>query len=223
VEERSKHIDLFEVRDLAVEAGGKPLLEDVSFSLKAGAVLTLGGPSGVGKSSLLRVLAGLDMSRSGSIHLEGRNPGDWGWPCYRRRVNLLFQKPLLLDMSLRENLELAFAYTSAESEYPEARANALLERLDLSGKSQVEDPRSFSVGEQQRLCLVRSLLNDPLILLMDEPTSALDPESSRLVHELVESERAEQGMSVILVAHDRRSEQEGSIMDLTKYRIGVNS
>ncbi len=223
MEDHSKHIDLFEVRDLAVEAGGKPLLEEVSFSLKAGAVLTLGGPSGVGKSSLLRVLAGLDMSRSGSIHLEGRDPGDWGWPSYRRRVNLLFQKPLLLEMSLRENLELAFAYTSAESEYPEARANALLERLDLSAKSQDEDPRSFSVGEQQRLCLVRSLLNEPLILLMDEPTSALDPESSRLVHELVESERAEQGMSVILVAHDRRREQEGSIMDLAKYRSGGSS
>ncbi len=213
-------MNLFEVRDLAVEAGGRPLLESVSFSLKPGDVLTLGGPSGVGKSSLLRVLAGLDMSSSGSIFLAGREPCDWGWPLYRRRVNLLFQKPLLLEMSLRENLELAFAYASAESEYPKSRADALLHRLDLSGKRQEEDPRSFSVGEQQRLCLVRSLLNEPQVLLMDEPTSALDPESARLVHELVESERAKQKMSVILVAHDRRSEQEGSILDLTQFRSG---
>ncbi|MBC8366886.1 ATP-binding cassette domain-containing protein, partial [bacterium] len=87
---------------------------------------------------------------------------------------------------------------------------------------QDEDPRNFSVAEQPRICLVRSLLNEPIILLMDEPTSALDPESSRLVHELVESERAERGMSVILVAHDRRSEQEGSILDLSKFRSGVS-
>ncbi|MBC8368237.1 ATP-binding cassette domain-containing protein [bacterium] len=134
MEKRPPNIDLFAIRDLAVEAGGKSLLEAVSFSLKAGEVLTIAGPSGLGKSSLLRILAGLDMAASGSILLDGREPGVWGWPLYRRRVNLLFQKPLLLEMSLRENLELAFAYASAESEYPKRRADALLERRDLCVK-----------------------------------------------------------------------------------------
>ncbi len=220
MERQSNDAPLFRARDLEIHAGCSPLLERISFELGSGQILSVNGPSGIGKSSLLRGLAGLESCGSGSVQLEGRDPAGWGWTRYRRQVNLLFQKPLLLEMSLRENLELSFAYTSAEEEYPADLADELLDRLGLAAKRPGEDPRSFSVGEQQRVCLVRSLLNRPNVLLLDEPTSALDGESSRLVHELIESERAERGMAVVLAAHDPIFVKPDVVLDLAKHRVG---
>jgi len=194
---------LFEVRSLAVEAGGRCLLSDLDFRISRGEGLALSGPSGIGKSSLLRVLAALDPIVSGRIELHGSSPADHGIVRYRRRVNLLFQKPLLFEMSLRENLALAFGYSCCERSFPEERAAELLGRLGLADKSQDADPRTFSVGEQQRVCLARSLLIEPEMLLLDEPTSALDPESAGFVESLIREERERRNLAFILVAHDR--------------------
>jgi len=193
---------LLEAGELEIEAGGLPLLESVSLSLEAGCALALSGPSGSGKSSLLRVLAGLDAAASGSIRLEGREPASWGWPRYRRRVNLLFQKPALPDGTLRANLARPFEYATADEPFPEDLARDLLGRLGLGGKGLDSDPRKFSLGEQQRVCLVRSLLVRPALILLDEPSSALDPESARRVEEALTTERRERGMAMILAAHD---------------------
>jgi len=219
VERESSAAPLFEAHALGVAAGGKLLLADIDIRIERHGRLFLSGPSGAGKSSLLRTLAGLDAPAAGRIVLEGRPPHSWGWPRYRRRVNLLFQKPLLLEGSLAGNLELPFGYSSAEGSYRPDRARELLDLLGLSAKRFDENPRGFSVGEQQRICLVRSLLAEPQLLLLDEPVSALDAESGRRVLDLVDRESRARGMAVVLAGHDIEAAGAGQRLDLADYRV----
>jgi len=191
-----------EIRDLAVAAGGRGLLEGLAFALPAGEGLALSGPSGCGKSTLLRAVAGLDDPRRGELRLAGRPPEDWGWPLYRRRVLMLTQKPVFLEASPEENLRLPFSFRNAPGPYPAERADRLVERLGLSDAFAGGDARRLSQGEQQRLALIRALLLEPDAILLDEPSSSLDPESTTLIEGLLHEEREARGLALLLVSHE---------------------
>ena len=201
------------------------LFTNLSLSIEKGSFYLIKGPSGAGKTTFLRLINRLEEPDSGIIRFKGKPFDAYPPPQLRHSLLLIQQTPTVVDGSVEDNLLLPFSFkNNSHLKRPRReKIEHLLAEVHLQDVTMNDHAMTLSVGQIQRLCLVRGLLLSPEILLLDEPTSALDPESSRLVHELVESERAEQGMSVILVAHDRRSEQEGSIMDLTKYRIGVNS
>ncbi|MFO7655277.1 MAG: ATP-binding cassette domain-containing protein [Candidatus Krumholzibacteriia bacterium] len=190
---------VLQVTDLAVRAGNSALLAGVSLALAPGDLLAVTGPSGSGKTSLLRTLAGLVGDGDGIV-LEGRTPTEIGWPRYRRRVVLVDQQPVLLDESVGFNLARPFAYRGAGTAFPHERARDLLRRLGLAEVELRTPAGTLSVGQQQRVSLLRALLLEPAVLLLDEPTSALDPRSTQRVEEIVR-QAAASGMAALVVTH----------------------
>ena len=194
---------MLHLTDIAVEAGGKALLAGLGIDLAPGDLLALRGPSGCGKTTLLRAINGLSDALAGTVRLDGEAPADIGWPVFRRRVILVEQRAVLLEGSVRTNLERPFGYHSAGDGFPHERSLELLQRLGLTGDHLNQEARSLSEGEQQRVSLVRALLLDPSVLLLDEPTSALDESTVTRVEALIRDEAERRGLSALIVTHDR--------------------
>ena len=197
-------VELLDIRDITIALGGKRLIERLSLTIHSGEIVALMGPSGCGKTTLLRTLAGLICTTGGSVALRGQQPQELGWPQYRRRVLLVSQQPVLLDQSVEENLRRPFSYRSAPNGFPEARARGLLSRLGLDSFWQT-NARTLSVGQQQRVALVRALVIQPDVLLLDEPTSALDESTVASVESLLKDEVREAG--ALVITHQRSQAQ----------------
>lgn len=195
---------LFEAKNLDIAVGSRRCLTGLSFSLQPTTRLALTGASGLGKTTALRVLCGLDAPLRGHLLLRGSTPESLGWPVFRRRVVLLAQQPAMLDLSVEDNLARAFSYASATSPLDAERARTLLTASGLEADVVwSQNARSLSVGEMQRVSLVRALLLDPEVLLLDEPTAALDPASTERIGALVLNYLEEHEAALILVTHDR--------------------
>ena len=193
---------LLEARELTLMAAGKRLHSGISFALFPGELAAITGPSGAGKTTLLRTICGLQDSPSGSVLLEGRDAETWSWPAFRRQVILVSQKPTLLALTVADNLRRPFSYKSAgQAVFPEAFARQLLDELGVGATCWEQDAQTLSVGQQQRVSLIRALLLEPKVLCLDEPTSALDPESSVRVQSLISRLAAERGLSALIVTH----------------------
>lgn len=176
-----------------------PRTARVSFSLESGQCVAIRGPSGSGKTTLLRAIAELIPKRSGEVRIHGQTASAIGYPQMRRRVVYVAQRPTMLDGSVGDNLRRPFEYGSANAPFDSSRADARLEALGLDGVLDRE-ARILSVGEQQRVAIVRASLVDPAVLLLDEPTSALDQDASAMVEALIAKER-ERGLAIVLVTH----------------------
>lgn len=191
------------VTDAAVGVGELRLFESVTFTVRPGELVAIRGPSGCGKSMLLRSVAGLIDFLEGEVRLRDALPETVGWPTYRRQVLLVQQQPVLLRGTVRHSLERPFHYQTANGPFPKDRARDLLDRLLLGNGLLRQDVRTLSVGEQQRVCLVRALLVQPAVLLLDEPTSALDEEAAAAVEEVVrDAATGEQRTAALIVSHD---------------------
>lgn len=182
--------------------GGKPLLE-ITRSVAPGNILTVMGPSGSGKSSLLAYIGGfLDpvFSASGRIFINGDELT--GLPAEDRHAGILFQDALLFPhMSVAGNLMFAIPATIGGRAARRALADQALEGVDLGGFGD-RDPATLSGGQRARVALARVLLAEPRALLLDEPFSKLDAQLRGQMRQLVFGKALEKGLPVILVTHD---------------------
>jgi putative ABC transport system ATP-binding protein len=181
------------------------LLEPTDFSLEAGERIALTGPSGSGKSVLLRALALLDPLDAGHVHWHGRRITRARIPTFRRHIAYLRQRAALLDGSVEDNLR--YPYSLAvyrDVAFDAARVSALFERTGRGADFLARDVSELSGGEAQIVALVRVLQLDPEVLLLDEPTASLDPESARAIEALVASwfEHARDARATVWVSHD---------------------
>jgi putative ABC transport system ATP-binding protein len=177
----------------------KVLVEDATFEVKTGGVLAIVGPSGSGKSSLLRLLNRLDEATSGTVYVEGIDyrqiqPGE-----LRRKLGMVTQRPYLFPGTVEENLQ--FGPSQREETLTRESIEQLLARVGLKGYA-TRNVANLSGGEAQRVSVARTLANSPLVLLLDEPTSALDESSKREVESSLENVVRDQGLTCILVTHD---------------------
>ena len=183
---------------------GNEVLSGVSFGLAAGELVWLSGPSGGGKSTLLRLLGRLISPTAGDIILNGRPKADWKPWAFRRRAVLVGQTPAVLGPTVRLNLLTPFSFRAAKGGPPPAqeKISAELGLLGLGDIGLDRDVQGLSVGQLQRLSLCRALLLEPAVLLLDEPLAPLDPEAADLVVNRL-SQYVDQGGAVLMVSHQR--------------------
>lgn len=192
---------IFELEHLGLASPEKIMLEDVSLSVEAGAHLTITGPSGSGKSSLLKLLAALVSPSSGRIVYQGRDLEDLDPVAYRREVSYCFQQPLLFGQTVRDNM--AFPFEIRQLPFDQERVLSALARLNL-GPELLEKPiKELSGGEKQRVALVRNLLFEPKVLLLDEVSSGLDEQTKLLLRAFLKDLHQE-GVTLIEVTHDQQ-------------------
>jgi putative ABC transport system ATP-binding protein len=187
---------------LSICAGPVRLVEGVDLSLESAELVALTGPSGSGKTTLLRTLAALTGAEHGEIRLNGRTPAEIGWPAYRRQVILVEQRPIMLDTTVEANLRRPFDYGTARASFPPIAARELLDRLLVGADRLSQDARQLSVGQQQRVALVRALLLQPSVLLLDEPTSALDPDALAVTEQTIREHATRYDIAALIVTHD---------------------
>ena len=182
-------------------------LEGLNLSIAKGQVMALIGPSGVGKSTLLNVIGGLDNPSAGGIQVAGWDllrMTEHERAIYKRQVvGFVWQQPgrnLLPYLSARENVELPMEYNGMDANSRKKRA---LELLDLVGLAERADffPDRLSGGEQQRTALAVALANDPPLLLADEPTGQIDTEAAMHVLDILQSINKAFGTTIVIVTH----------------------
>ncbi len=192
-----------ELRDVTRSFGPRTVLRRVNLDVDTPSLAVI-GPSGGGKSTLLRVLAGLLPPDSGTVSFDGV-PVDHSGPALRRhrtRIGFVFQNRGLFEhLTGLGNIVLPLVHVhGVRPEAAEERARALLERFGLAEEAD-KHPRHMSGGQQQRVAIARAVAIEPTWLMLDEPTSALDPEYTADVLGMLRDLQAE-GMRTILVTHE---------------------
>ena len=190
---------LLSIESLAAAHGGRRVFEGVSFDLGRGGIAALLGPSGTGKTTLLRVIAGLHPADSGVVRLRGTDAA--GLKPEKRGVGFVFQ-----DLALFPHLDVAgnigFGLASWPRAEREARVADLLARTGLDGLG-ARRPHELSGGQQQRVALARSLAPKPDLLLLDEPLSSLDADLRPKLRDELRTLLQAEGTAALLVTHDQ--------------------
>ena len=192
---------MLELRNINKAFAGKQILTNFSLSIPEKQILAIVGPSGGGKTTLLRMLAGLETIDSGEIYYNGESLAIDELE-KRNLLGFVFQDfQIFPHLSVLDNLTLSPIKTmSMEKEVAEKKARGLLEQLGLAGHADAF-PFSLSGGQKQRVALARAMMINPEIIGYDEPTSALDPELRLEVEKLI-LQNKERGMTQIVVTHD---------------------
>lgn len=196
------------IESLCKSYGDKPVFRDVSLSVGAGEFVAIMGDSGVGKSTLLNCMAGLDTWDSGRVLLQGQDLGqlsDTALAAVRRQhIGFVFQAfHVLPHLDVAQNVGLPLLLLGA----PDAqRVQALLEAVGL-GDMGKRLPQTLSGGQLQRVAIARALVHRPALLLADEPTGNLDPDTASLVMDALVAQTRQHGAALVLVTHSQAATQ----------------
>ncbi len=191
----------------AGESDAVTVLDHVSLTISERDSIAITGPSGSGKSTLLNILGTLDEPTSGNLTILGQQPGKLSSPALaflrNQTIGFVFQlHHLIPQLTVRQNvlLPLLPVKDPEKKSRAELRASKLLERVGLTAH-QSKLPSRLSVGECQRVALVRALINSPVLLLADEPTGSLDSSNARQVIHLLHDLQQEEGFAMVMVTH----------------------
>lgn len=191
---------ILELIDVGIERAGARVLSGIDLPIAVGTITALVGPSGVGKTSLLRCMNRLDRPVAGAIRLDGIDVMRIDPRELRRRIAMVFQVPVVFEGTVGDNLQ----YGLDKSD--RTRAREALESVGLPADFIERPATALSVGQAQRVCLARALMRRPEVLLMDEPTSSLDRDAGARIEELIVRLRAS-GLTVVCVTHDLQQAQ----------------
>lgn len=182
-------------RQVMVEQELRTIVEDFSFTFETGRIYSLLGPSGAGKTSLLRLLNRLDEPTTGEILFEGNDYRQLSPLDLRRRIGYLFQVPYMFDGTVADNLRFA------RSDIDDQRIDQLLDLVSIGAGFASRSVANLSVGEKQRIALARLLATQPSAILLDEPTASLDPTHTDRIESTVKQIAADENLTVIMVSH----------------------
>ena len=191
-----------DIQQLAKHYGDSPVFRNVSLSLAPGEFVAIVGESGVGKSTLLNCMAGLDSWDHGSVHLQGHNLGELNDEqralLRRRHVGFVFQAfHVLPHLDVAQNVGLPLLLLG---QHDDARVQHMLDAVGLSGLGE-RLPQQLSGGQLQRVAMARALVHRPALVLADEPTGNLDPATATRVMDALLTQTRAQGSSLVLVTH----------------------
>ena len=188
---------MFRAENISKSYGELKVLENMNFQVAENEVLAIVGPSGVGKSTLLKCIVQLEKQDEGDFYLNETKVDEKN----RIRIGLVFQSSSLFQhLNVMDNLLIAVKYHKLyEEKEAVKKADAYLREFGLSDKKAAY-PSELSGGQKQRIAIIRALLLNPLVLCFDEPTSSLDAENKTLLIDIIRKIKKEQ--AVIVVSHD---------------------
>lgn len=186
--------EIIRVDGVSFAYGDKRVLENISFSVTAGEAVALLGPSGIGKSTILKLMSGLLIPTSGDLDVRQASSGVG--------TRMVFQQPRLFPwMTVRKNLYFALRAAKVPKQEWDKRIDPLMEQVGLMSELDARIS-SLSIGMAQRVALVRSLVCQPSVLLLDEPFSALDPKRRRQLQQDLSKLVSFTNVAVVMVTHD---------------------
>jgi phospholipid/cholesterol/gamma-HCH transport system ATP-binding protein len=200
---------MIEIRGLVKKLGSRRVLDGVDLQIRSGETVVVVGPSGTGKSVLLKHIIGLIEADAGSIEVDGEEvvgTDERTLDTIRRKFGMLFQGAALFDsMTVGENVALPLREHTRLDDAEIRRR--VVERLEWVGLTEVEHtkPASLSGGMRKRVGLARAVVMDPAFILYDEPTTGLDPIMADVIDELIRSLQHRMGVTSIAVTHDMKS------------------
>jgi len=189
----------FRLQNLTLTWNNTLILSNINLIIPVGKIITLIGPSGSGKSSLLRCLNRLWEPPPDTVFLDEVELTDLDVLALRRRVGLVLQHAVLFDGTVADNIR--YGPALQEQQLSDERVAELLEMVNLEPSFADKSSLTLSGGQAQRVSLARTLANQPEVLLLDEPTSALDPAATRIVEKTILNLRAQLGLTVVWVSH----------------------
>ena len=191
----------FELRGVGQARAGRTVLQDVDVTIPRHLITVLVGPSGGGKTSLLRLLNRLDDPVQGDILFDGSPIVDYAVTDLRRQVALVFQTPVMFPGTVSDNLTVAAELAAVEDGRFDQQASEVMLLAELDPSLLERPGDELSVGQKQRVNLARALMTSPEVLLLDEPTSALDPETSRALMKTIGSLSEVRRLTIIVATH----------------------
>lgn len=197
-----------QIEALCKSYGDKPVFSDVSMHVKAGEFVAIMGDSGVGKSTLLNCMAGLDTWDSGRVVLKGHDVGQLNETALaalrRKDIGFVFQAfHVLPHLDVTQNVGLPLLLLGTPDGQ---RVQAMLEAVGL-GEMGLRLPQTLSGGQLQRVAIARALVHRPALLLADEPTGNLDPDTASLVMNTLVAQTRQHGAALVLVTHSQAATQ----------------
>jgi ABC-type proline/glycine betaine transport system ATPase subunit len=194
-------VNLIEINNLQIKRNESIALEIPSLSIQRGETLTVVGPNGAGKSTLLLALARLLRPSQGEILYDGKSLKQWDELKYRRKISFVFQAPLLMDMTVEENVALGLRFRGIPNEEARTHTEKWMEQLGVESLAK-RRAGQLSGGEAQRVSLARAFVLDPELLLLDEPFSALDPPTRAKLIEDLSTLLKEDHRTAVFVTHN---------------------
>ncbi|MCP5242873.1 MAG: ABC transporter ATP-binding protein [Burkholderiales bacterium] len=200
--------------------GGRQVLSNLTYTLKAGEYVAVMGESGIGKSTLLNLVAGLDTPDSGEVMIDGvaiSELDDAAATLLRRKtLGFIFQAfHILPHLTLKQNIALPLLL----NDLPVLRVEQMLAEVGLSGRGN-HFPYQLSGGELQRVAIARALVHRPKLVLADEPTGNLDPDTAHDILQLIRAEIKKNGASGILVTHSHTAAATAdAVLVMTKHGL----
>ena len=218
-------MSILSLTDISYQVEQRLILNKVNLEVQAGDFLTLTGPSGGGKSTLLKIIASLISPSDGEIIFQGQNQRDYEITTYRHLVSYCFQQPSLFGQTVADNLQFPFVIRNEASS--QVQIEQALTKVNLPTSYLNKNITELSGGEKQRVALLRNTMFLPKILLLDEVTVGLDARSIEIVHQFIKQLWQEAGLTIIQITHNQAEIsqaakvlwlEEGSLSDVTTSR-----
>lgn len=190
-----------QVKNVYKRFGPTEVLKGLSIDIEEGAFVTLLGASGCGKTTLLRIIAGLERADSGSVILDGRDITDL--PPEKRRLSMVFQNYALFEhMTVEQNIGYSLKIAKVPKAEIARRVDEMLELVSLPGRG-YKMPDELSGGQRQRVAIARAIINAPKVILLDEPLGALDAALRKRMQAELKSLQHELGITFLYITHDQ--------------------
>jgi len=191
---------LMTLNQINYEVADKQILHDIDWQIPTGAHITVTGPSGGGKSTLLRIMAAMITKTGGKLTFAGQPIESYDPIMYRRQVSYCFQQPTLFGETVADNM--AFPYRIRKQSMDREHVITALTNFGLSERTLQQAVTELSGGERQRVALIRNILFLPQVLLLDEVTAGLDEDNKQLIHAWLRRLNGQKHVTTIMITHD---------------------
>lgn len=193
--------EILRLENIGFKVENQQILDNISLTVNKSDIVTVTGPSGGGKSTLLKLMGMLINPTSGKIYYKDKEISMYEPTEYRKQVSYFFQNAVLFDQTVRQNL--SFPADIREENFDEVRAKEGLETVQLPSTYLDKPVKDLSGGEKQRIALIRNLMYPPEVLLMDEVTSSLDKENREIILSFIRRLNEEEQITILWITHNQ--------------------